>query len=84
MLHNEVRKLLLKTLETTHNAKEAAECSSVHISMVYQLKKQMDETGPVETRTNLCGRKPALSAEDLDRIDALIQNQSDIALQVSG
>ena len=69
MLHNEARKLLLKALETTHNAKEVAECFSVHLSTVYRLKKQMDETGSVETRTNLRGRKPVLSAEDLSRID---------------
>lgn len=81
MLHNEARKLLLKALKTTHNAKEVAECFSVHISMVYRLKKQMDETDSVETRTNLRGRKPVLSAEDLNRIDTLIQNQSDITLQ---
>lgn len=81
MLHNEARKLLLKALATTHNAKGVAECFSVHISTVYRLKKQIDETGSVETRTNLRGRKPVLSAEDLNRIDALIQNQSDITLQ---
>ena len=52
MLHNEARKLLLKALATTHNAKEVAECFSVHISTVYRLKKQIDETGSVETRTN--------------------------------
>ena len=45
MLHNEARKLLLKALATTHNAKEVAECFSVHISTVYRLKKQIDETG---------------------------------------
>ena len=39
MLHNEARKLLLKALETTHNAKEVAECFSVHLSTVYRLKK---------------------------------------------
>ena len=81
MLHNEARKLLLKALETTHNAKEVAECFSVHISTVYRLKKQMDETGSVEIKTNLRGRKPALSTADISRIDTLIQNQSDITLQ---
>ena len=49
MLHNEARKLLLKALATTHNAKEVAECFSVHISTVYRLKKQIDETVSVET-----------------------------------
>ncbi|MGN0707479.1 MAG: transcriptional regulator [Faecalibacterium sp.] len=81
MLHNEATKLVLKALETTHNAKEVAKCFSVHISTVYRLKKQMDDTGSVETRTNLRGRKPSLSAEDLNRIDALVQNQFDITLQ---
>lgn len=40
MLHNEARKLLLKALATTHNAKEVAECFSVHISTVYRLKSK--------------------------------------------
>ena len=81
MMHNETRRLLLEVLETTHNANEVAECFSVHISTVYRLKWQMKETSSVENRTNLRGRKPVLSAEDLSWIDTLIQNQSDITLQ---
>lgn len=42
MLHNEARKLALQALDKTHNAKEVAECFSVHISTIYRLKRQFD------------------------------------------
>ena len=80
MLHNEARKLLIQALNKTHNAKEVAECFSVNTSTVYRLAKRMRETGSVETRTSLRGRKPALSPEDTHNIDQLIQQQSDITI----
>ena len=40
----------------------------------------MRETGSVETRTSLRGRKPSLSPEDIQNIDQLIQQQSDITI----
>ena len=51
MLHNEARKLLIQALEKTHNAKEVAENFSVNRGTVYRLKRQLEETGSVETRT---------------------------------
>ena len=80
MLHNEARKLLIQALNKTHNAKEVAECFSVNTSTVYRLAKRMRETGSVETRTSLRGRKPSLSPEDIQNIDQLIQQQSDITI----
>lgn len=80
MLHNETRKLVVEAFEKTHNAKEVAECFSVNQSTVYRLVERMKATGSVETRTNLRGRKPVLSQEDIHNIDLLIQKQPDITI----
>ena len=80
MLHNEARKLLIEAWNKTHNAKEIAECFSVNTSTVYRLEKRMRETGSVETRTSQRGRKPALSQNDIQNIDWLIQQQPDITI----
>lgn len=80
MLHNEARKLLIEAWSKTHNAKEIAECFSVNTSTVYRLEKRMRETGSVETRTSQRGRKPALSQNDIQNIDRLIQQQPDITI----
>ena len=80
MLHNEARKLLIEAWNKTHNAKEIAECFSVNTSTVYRLEKRMRETGSVKTRTSQRGRKPALSQNDIQNIDRLIQQQPDITI----
>lgn len=80
MLHNETRKLLVDAWNKTHNAKEVAECFSVNTSTVYRLVKRMRETGSVETRVSLRGRKPALSQADLQDIDRAIQAQPDATI----
>lgn len=80
MLHNEARKLLIEAWNKTHNAKEIAECFSVNTSTVYRLEKRMRETGSVETRTSQRGRKAALSQNDIQNIDQLIQQHSDITI----
>ena len=80
MLHNEARKLLIEAWNRTHNAKEVAECFGVNTSTVYRLVKRMRETGSVETRTSLRGRKPSLSQKDIENIDCLIQQQPDITI----
>ena len=81
MLHNEARKLLIDAWNKTHNAKEIAECFSVNTSTVYRLEKRMRETGSVETRVSLRGRKPALSQADIQKIDQFIQEQPDITIR---
>lgn len=80
MLHNETRILLVDAWNKTHNAKEVAECFSVNTSTVYHLVKRMRETGSVETRVSLRGRKPALSQADLQNIDWAIQAQPDATI----
>lgn len=80
MLHNEARKLLIQALEKTRNAREGAENFSVNRGTVYRLKKQLDETGSIETRTYLRGRKPALSKETIQSIEQLLQAKPDITI----
>lgn len=80
MLHNEARKLLIEAWNKTHNAKEITECFSVNTSTVYRLERRMRETGSVETRTSQRGRKPALSQNDIQNIDRLIQQQPVITI----
>ena len=80
MLHDETRKLLIEAWNKTHNAKEIAECFSVNISTVYHLEKQMRETGSVKTRTSQRDRKHALTPEDIQNIDRVVQQEPDITI----
>ena len=80
MLHDETRKLLIEAWNKTHNAKEIAERFSVNTSTVYRLEKQMRETGSVKTRTSERGRKHALTPEDLQNIDRVVQQEPDITI----
>ena len=80
MLHDETRKLLIEAWNKTHNAKEIAECFSVNTSTVYRPEKQMRETGSVKTRTSQRGRKHALTPEDLQNIDRVVQQEPDITI----
>ena len=65
MLHNEERRLIIQALNGHIPVKEIAECFSVNTSTIYRLRKQMEMTGSVETRTSLRGRKPVLSNDDI-------------------
>ena len=79
-MHNEARKLLIQALEKTHNAREVAENFSVNRGTVYRLKRQLEETGSIETRTYLRGRKSALSREDIHNIEQLLKEKPDITI----
>ena len=81
MLHNEERHLIIQALNHHIPVKEIAECFSVNTSTIYRLRKQMEKTGSVETRTSLRGRKHVLSDDDIVHIDSLIQQQPDITIQ---
>ena len=81
MLHNEARKLLIQALERSHNVREVARNYSVNRSTVYRLKKRLDETGSIETRTYLRGRKLALTPEEVENINQLVKTRPDITMQ---
>ena len=78
MLHNEARKLLIEAWNKNHNAKEIAECFSVNTSTVYRPEKRMRETGSVETRPSPHRCKTVSSQNDIQNINQLIQQQTDI------
>lgn len=80
MLHNEARKLVLEACDKHCSVREVARCFSVNRSTVYRLLKRRRETGTYETRTNLRGRKPALSEGDCQNICNLVQRRPDITL----
>ena len=81
MLHNEARKLLIQALERSHNVREVARNYCVNRSTVYRLKKRLDKTGSIETRTYLRGRKPALTPEEVENINQLVKTRPDITMQ---
>ena len=81
MLHNEARKLLIQALEKSQNVREVARNYCVNRSTVYRLKKRMDETGSIETRTYLRGRKPALIPEEVEKVNQLVKTRPDITMQ---
>ena len=78
MLHNEARKLLIQALERSHNIRRNY---NVNRSTVYRLKKHLDETGSIETRTYLRGRKTALIPEEVENINQLVKTRPDITMQ---
>lgn len=61
MLHNEARELLVKGYEATHDAEGIAKAYSASTSTVYRLVRQKRETGSVELRSRLRGRKTILT-----------------------
>lgn len=78
MLSNETRRRMVEGYERTHDAKMIAQAYGVSEREVYKLAAQMRETGSVDLRMSRCGRKPKLSAEDMERVDKAIEEQPDI------
>jgi len=80
MLHDEARELLVKGYEKSHDAAAIAQAYSVSIRTVYRLVKQKQETGSVALRTGQRGRKPALTAEDKEKIRQCVAEKPDITV----
>ena len=80
MLSNEERNRLVETFNKFHDAGKVAEIYSVHVSSVYRLVRQMKDTGSVDLKTGSRGRKPSLSAEDLENIRRVVMEQPDITI----
>ncbi len=80
MLSTEIRDLMVKAYETSHDAKEAARNFSVDKSTVYSYVRKMQKTGTVAVQTSKRGRKSILSREQLDEIAEKIINQPDISI----
>lgn len=80
MLSTEIRELMVKAYEKSHNAKEVARNFSVDKSTVYSYVRKMRKTGTVVVQTSKRGRKSILSREQLDEIAETIINQPDISI----
>ncbi len=80
MLKKETRLLLLKTIENGTKVTDAAKAYFVDRSTVNRLIRQMKETGSIEPKTYLRGRKPSLTEEDLQNIDNLLKEHSDLTI----
>lgn len=81
MLSTEIREMMVKAYEKSHNAKEVARNYSVSKSTVYTYVKQKRETGTVAVQTSKRGRKPILNQQQLDEIADTIINQPDITIR---
>ena len=80
MLSNEQRNLLVKTYAEMPDAEKIAKVYHVSVSSVYRLVRQMKDTGSVDLRTGARGRKPSLSAKDLENIRQAVIGQPDITI----
>ncbi len=80
MLHNESGEFLVKMYQRTHDAEETAKTFEISQRQVYRIVKQYRETGSVEVRTSQRGRKPKLSQEEIEQVNATMQKQPDITL----
>lgn len=81
MLSTEVRELMVKAYEKSHNATEVARNFSVSRTRVYDYVKRMRETGTVAVQTDKRGRKPILNQQQLNEIADTIINQPDITIR---
>ncbi len=80
MLSTEIRELMVKAYEKSHDANEVARNFSVDKSTVYKYVRKMRKTGTVAVQTSKRGRKSILSREQLDEIAETIINQPDISI----
>ena len=80
MLHNEARHLIVQALNHQIPVNEIAKYFSVNTSTIYRLRERLKATASEEMRTSLRGCKRSLSADDIFRIDRLIQQQPDITI----
>ena len=81
MLNNTERNLLVKTFKEMPDAEKVAKIYSVSSNSVYRLARQMRETGSVELRTSLRGRKPSLTPENVEDIKRVVKEQPDITIR---
>ncbi len=59
-----------------YNAEETAKTFVISQRQVYRIVKQYREAGSVEVRTNQRGRKPKLSQEEIQQVNATLQTNA--------
>jgi transposase len=80
MIHYEVRKSIIEAWERGIGVKELKSVYGYGKTSIYNLITQNKRTGTIEPRLSTRGRKPKISAGDLQRIDAIIKERPDITL----
>ena len=80
-LSNDLRKRIIEAKVRGDTEDRIASEKGVHKSTITKLWSLYRETGSYEARANPNGRKPALSAQQLEQIGTKIIQQPDITLQ---
>lgn len=80
MLSTEVRELMVKAYEKSHNATEVARNFSVSRGTVYEYVNRKKNNQSLEVKTSQRGRKPKLTQKNLEDIKSTINEQPDITI----
>ena len=80
MLSTEVRELMVKAYEKSHNATEVARNFFVSRGTVYEYVNRKRKNESIEVKTSQRGRKPKLTQKNLDDIKKAIEEQPDITI----
>ena len=80
MLSTEVRELMVKAYEKSHNATEVARNFSVSRGTVYEYVNRKKNNQSLEVKTSQRGRKSKLTQNNLDDIKNAINQQPDITI----
>ena len=80
MLSTEVRELMVKAYEKSHNAAEVARNFSVNRGTVYEYVNRKKNNQSLEVKTSQRGRKSKLTQNNLDDIKNAINQQPDITI----
>ena len=81
MLSNEERNRLVKTYKKFPDAVKVAEIYSVSPSSAYRPVRRMKDAGSVDLKAYARGRKPSLSAEDVENIRRTVLEEPDITIR---
>ena len=80
ILSTEVRELMVKAYEKSHNAAEVARNFSVNRGTVYEYVNRKKNNQSLEVKTSQRGRKSKLTQNNLDDIKNAINQQPDITI----
>lgn len=81
MIHIEVRKKIIEARTQGVKIAELSKAYCVSESAIIRLLRMERETGSIEPKTYLRGRKPELDETGLNTLRALIHSQPDITLE---
>jgi len=80
MMSIEIRQKVINAHKLGMSVKDICRFFDLKPAAVYDLIRLERNTGDITPQTNKCGRKPALTAEDLEWLRLLIECEPDITL----